>query len=81
MGKLEFLFHLIFVPFLGLDKIEYLQQHQNREIYEKSYKIINTYFYDDDDVEVDSSVMPDATPDSYAFSAAASATPANGFTL
>lgn len=65
----------------GLDKIEYLQQHQNKDIYDKCFKIINNFFNDEDEVDVDCSIMPDATSNSYAFSASASAAPANGFTL
>lgn len=33
----------------GLDKIENLQSHDNNEIYEKSVKILETYWIDDDD--------------------------------
>ncbi|CAO2824350.1 unnamed protein product [Amaranthus hypochondriacus] len=33
----------------GLDKIENLQTHDNNEIYEKSVKILETYWVDDDD--------------------------------
>jgi importin subunit alpha-2 len=33
----------------GLDKIEYLQSHENIEIYQKAFHIIETYFGVDDD--------------------------------
>ncbi|XP_047975371.1 importin subunit alpha-1-like isoform X1 [Salvia hispanica] len=36
----------------GLEKIENLQSHDNNEIYEKSVKIIETYWLDDDDEQV-----------------------------
>ncbi|XP_057535902.1 importin subunit alpha-like [Amaranthus tricolor] len=34
----------------GLDKIENLQSHDNNDIYEKSVKILETYWVDDDEV-------------------------------
>lgn len=33
-----------FVFFLGLDKIEYLQSHENMEIYQKAFDMIEHYF-------------------------------------
>lgn len=33
----------------GLDKIEFLQSHQNQKIYHKAYSIIDAYFRDDDE--------------------------------
>lgn len=33
----------------GLDKIEYLQSHENQEIYEKAFYIIGRFFGEDDD--------------------------------
>lgn len=35
----------------ALDKLEALQNHENQEIYEKAYTIIDTYFSDDDNDE------------------------------
>lgn len=35
----------------ALDKLEALQNHENQEIYEKSYELINTYFSEDDTQE------------------------------
>uniref|UniRef100_H2YMI7 Uncharacterized protein n=1 Tax=Ciona savignyi TaxID=51511 RepID=H2YMI7_CIOSA len=34
----------------GLDKIETLQSHQNQEVYQKSFDIIEHYFGSDDEV-------------------------------
>ena len=39
----------------GLDKIEFLQNHDNEEIYRKAFEIIENYFSGDDD---DAKVMP-----------------------
>jgi len=64
----------------GLDKIEYLQQHENKIIYKKAYDIIENFFNEGDDAGIDSAVQPDSTSGSYAFGAAA-ATPQNGFAL
>ena len=36
----------------GLDKIEYLQSHENMDIYQKAFHIIETYFGIDDDENV-----------------------------
>ena len=35
----------------GLSKIEFLQQHENSDIYDKAVKIIETYFSQEDDDE------------------------------
>ena len=35
--------------FQGLDKIESLQSHQNHEIYQKAYDMIENYFSADDE--------------------------------
>lgn len=41
--------------FSGLDKIEFLQSHQNLEIYQKAFDIIERYFNSD---EEDSRIAP-----------------------
>ncbi|EDS25912.1 importin alpha-7 subunit [Culex quinquefasciatus] len=50
----------------GLDKIEFLQSHQNNEIYEKSFSIIQTYFSND---EEDVAVAPSAENNQFQFNA------------
>lgn len=46
-------FSLFFV--LGLDKIEFLQSHENQEIYQKAFDLIEHYFGTEDE---DSSIAP-----------------------
>ncbi|KAL0281592.1 UNVERIFIED_CONTAM: hypothetical protein PYX00_002532 [Menopon gallinae] len=48
----------------GLDKIEFLQSHANKEIYQKAYDIIEHYFGTD---EEDSRVAPAVAPDAQQF--------------
>lgn len=50
----------------GLDKIEFLQSHQNKEIYEKVFNIIQTYFSND---EEDVAVAPSAENNQFQFNA------------
>ena len=64
----------------GLDKIEYLQHHENEEIYRKAYEIIETYFKEDEEHAEIADIAPDSASGQYAFGAAI-ATPANGYTL
>ena len=61
----------------GLTKIEALQQHENNDIYEKSIKILETYFGVE---EEDEAIAPAqaAGGQAYAFGAQQSA-PAGGF--
>ncbi|KAJ8027067.1 Importin subunit alpha-7 [Holothuria leucospilota] len=45
----------------GLDKIEFLQSHDNRDIYRKSFEIIEEYFSPEDEaVQLAPNVIPDA---------------------
>jgi importin subunit alpha-2 len=50
----------IFVNFfrLGLDKIEFLQSHENEDIYKKTFEILENYFNADDE---DEKLAPQAT--------------------
>lgn len=63
----------------GLDKIEYLQEHENEDIYRKAYDIIETYFREGDEGGEDNMIVPDSTSGNFAFGA--SAAPENGFAL
>uniref|UniRef100_A0A0K8TSX9 Importin subunit alpha n=1 Tax=Tabanus bromius TaxID=304241 RepID=A0A0K8TSX9_TABBR len=61
----------------GLDKIEYLQSHENRDIYHKSFYIIEQYFGNE---EEDTRVAPSAENNQYHFDPDTS-TPSGGFTF
>lgn len=60
--KFNFFFHV-----LGLDKIEFLQSHENLDIYQKSFEIIENYFGSE---EEDGRLAPavSSTTDQYQFS-------------
>jgi len=67
----------------GLDKIEFLQQHENEEVYRKAYQIIETYFRDDDP-EVDQEIAPQTSADGQHFEFVPNdnlSAPAGGFML
>ena len=44
MTDFECASHIFSVTGAGLDKIEFLQSHENMEIYQKAFDIIETYF-------------------------------------
>ena len=50
----------------GLDKIEFLQSHENMEIYHKAFKMVETYFGSDGD-DSDARVNPQMTADQFQF--------------
>ncbi|XP_062572618.1 importin subunit alpha-7-like [Saccostrea cucullata] len=62
----------------GLDKIEFLQSHQNREIYQKAFDMIERYFGTE---EEDKAVAPqlDENAQQYEFNAPAENVPMGGF--
>lgn len=60
----EFKQLLICEHLTGLDKIEYLQAHENRDIYHKSFYIIEQYFGNE---EEDTRVAPVAGSQQYEF--------------
>lgn len=63
--------------FAGLDKIEYLQNHENQDIYQKAFDIIERYFGTE---EEDTKVAPriDENEAQFQFSAGENA-PQEGF--
>lgn len=65
----------------GLEKIEYLQKHENHEIYEKCFEIIQRYFTTEDAEEA--SLMPcvDDVAHRYEFNVAPGQAPIGGFQL
>ena len=68
-----------FLSFIGLDKIEFLQSHDNEEIYRKAFEIIEYYFSGEDE---DDKIMPgiDQSSDQYQFGTGV-AMPQGGFQL
>ncbi|CAH1780889.1 unnamed protein product [Owenia fusiformis] len=62
----------------GLDKIEYLQNHENVEIYKLAYEIIDQYFSENDDIVGDPNLVPSETQEGYQFDPEASI-PSEGF--
>lgn len=62
----------------GLDKIEFLQSHQNREIYQKAFDMIERYFGTE---EEDKAVAPqmDENAQQYQFNPPAENVPMGGF--
>lgn len=62
--------------FTGLDKIEFLQSHNIREIYQKAFYIIEQYFNSEE--EEDGRVAPSANNNQYQFNADQSV-PMGGF--
>lgn len=65
-------------PVTGLDKIEFLQSHENLEIYQKAFEIIEHYFGGE---EEDSKVAPsvDESGHQFQFNPEAGAPPQGGF--
>ena len=51
----------------GLDKIEFLQNHENHEIYQKAFDIIEQYFGSEE--EEDRSIAPSANEQQFNFAA------------
>lgn len=49
---------------LGLDKIEFLQSHQNLDIYQKAFDIIDRYFGSE---EEDTRIAPSVEPEGQQF--------------
>jgi len=52
---------------VGLDKIEFLQNHENHEIYQKAFDIIEQYFGSEE--EEDRSIAPSAGDQQFNFAA------------
>lgn len=69
--------NLIIISLLGLDKIEFLQSHENMEIYQKAFDIIEHFFGTE---EEDSNLAPaiDQDHQQYQFSSDQSV-PMGGF--
>ncbi|KAL5010920.1 hypothetical protein ScPMuIL_013225 [Solemya velum] len=62
----------------GLDKIEFLQGHENREIYQKSFDIIEKYFGSEDE---DKALAPQVDENAHQYQFAEQNVPMTGFQL
>ena len=64
--------------FIGLDKIEFLQNHENQDIYQKAYDIIERYFGTE---EEDKQLVPnvDENAQQFQFNAEQQNAPVGGF--
>jgi importin subunit alpha-6/7 len=62
----------------GLDKIEFLQNHENQDIYRKAYEIIERYFGAE---EEDAKIAPkvDESSEQFEFNAGQNPPPVGGF--
>lgn len=71
-------YKFVFSPnlLLGLDKIEFLQSHNIRDIYQKAFCIIEQYFNSEEEEDV--RVAPSANNNQYQFNADQSV-PMGGF--
>lgn len=49
--KVQVFYNICLLLFSGLDKIEFLQNHENQEIYRKSFEIIERFFGTDEEDE------------------------------
>lgn len=63
---------------IGLDKIEFLQSHENQEIYQKAFDLIEHYFGVEDD---DSSLAPQVDETQQQFIFQQPEAPMEGFQL
>lgn len=66
---------LLFKWWTGLDKIEFLQSHENMDIYQKAFDIIEHYFGSEDE---DARVAPSQQPEQFQF-ATDQSVPMGGF--
>lgn len=63
-GEFPLIYSLSFFLSPGLDKIEFLQSHQNIEIYQKVFDMIEQYFSSE---EEDTRVAPQSDGNQYQF--------------
>lgn len=68
----------LFLATIGLDKIEFLQSHENQEIYQKAFDLIEHYFGVEDD---DSSLAPQVDETQQQFIFQQPEAPMEGFQL
>lgn len=69
---------IFFLLYLGLDKIEFLQRHENQEIYQKAFELIEHYFGVE---EEDASIAPQVDESQQQFVFQQQEAPMEGFQL
>lgn len=69
---------MMLLVFPGLDKIEFLQSHDNQEIYQKAFDLIEHYFGVE---EEDNSLAPQVDPANQQFLFPQQEAPMEGFQL
>lgn len=72
------LFLVCVLSVIGLDKIEFLQSHENQEIYQKAFDLIEHYFGVEDD---DPSIVPTVDESQQQFVFQQQEAPMEGFQL
>ncbi|XP_053959095.1 importin subunit alpha [Anastrepha ludens] len=63
----------------GLDKLEKLQEHENEEIYQKAFAMVDAYFGSNDEAEA--ALAPQEVNGTLEFNTAESSTPKGGFSF
>ena len=63
----------------GMEKIEQLQNHENEELYKKALGIMERYFADEDDDEIDMGAPTASSTTAFTFGSGLPVSASNGF--